>query len=188
MLPDHPWLLGRLLHAARDLLGWSQGRLAGEAGVSMTVLDALELGRVPVVTQAMLAVMATLERSGVRFLPAADGLGQGVRYAATGSPEPSSAAPVPKLVIDNDRITAVGHARAAGGQTNSRLATAQACTARQRRLVEQLVSAGHESRLARQLLVQMEQSLLLMRQGQALRSDSSLEVGIGDRDHLAAAA
>jgi DNA-binding XRE family transcriptional regulator len=134
MLPDHPWVLGRLFHAARDLLGWSQERVAAEAGVSMAVLHALEHGRVPVVSQATLAVMATLERSGVRFLAAADGFGHGVRYAATGSPEPRSASPGLQIVTGHGEIAATGPAGAAGSrQTNSRrrLAAAQARTARQ---------------------------------------------------------
>jgi transcriptional regulator with XRE-family HTH domain len=35
MLPDDPVLRGRLFRAARDLLGWTQARVAGEAGVTM---------------------------------------------------------------------------------------------------------------------------------------------------------
>src|SRR3712207_7729834 len=45
MLPDDPVLRGRLLRAARDLLGWTQARVAGEAGVSTAAVTALEVGR-----------------------------------------------------------------------------------------------------------------------------------------------
>ena len=191
MLPNHPWVLGRLFHAARDLLGWSQERVAAEAGVSMAAVHALERGRVPIVSQATLAVMATLERSGVRFLAAADGFGHGVRYAAPGSPEARSASPGLQIVTGHGGIAATGPAGAAGSrQTHShrRLAAARARTARQRQLVAQLMAAGHDVQLASGLLVQMERALLLMRQSEDLRSGSSSDVSRDDPDHLVVAA
>ena len=195
MLPNHPWVLGRLFHAARDLLGWSQERVAAEAGVSMAAVHALERGRAPVVSQAMLAVMATLERSGVRFLAAADGFGYGVRYAAPGSPESRSASPGLQIVTGHGGIAVPGPAGAAGSrQTHShrRLAAARARTTRQRQrqrqLVAQLMAAGHDVQLANGLLVQMERALLLMRQSEDLRPGPSSDVSRDDPDHLAVAA
>jgi transcriptional regulator with XRE-family HTH domain len=95
MLPDDPVLRGRLLHAARDLLGWTQARVAGEAGISTAAVTALEVGRRGPRAGSVAAITAALERAGVRFLAAADGLGQGVRYER---PEPAStAARAPEL-------------------------------------------------------------------------------------------
>ena len=88
MLPDDPVLRGRLLHAARALLGWTQARVAGEAGVSTAAVTALEVGRRGPRAGSVTAITAALERAGVRFLAAADGLGQGVRYERL---EPASA-------------------------------------------------------------------------------------------------
>ena len=80
MLPDDPVLRGRLFHAARALLGWTQARVAGEAGISTAAVTALEVGRRGPRAGSVAAITAALERAGVRFLVAADGLGQGVRY------------------------------------------------------------------------------------------------------------
>ena len=80
MSPDDPVLRGRLLHAARALLGWTQARVAHEAGVSTAAVTALEVGRPGPRAGSVAAVTAALERAGVGFLAAADGLGQGVRY------------------------------------------------------------------------------------------------------------
>ena len=87
MLLDDPVQRGRLFHAARALLGWTQARVAGEAGVSTAAVTALEVGRRGPRAGSVAAVTAALERAGVRFLAAADGLGQGVRYER---PEPAS--------------------------------------------------------------------------------------------------
>jgi transcriptional regulator with XRE-family HTH domain len=84
---DDPVFRGRLLRAARDLLGWTQARVAGEAGVSTAAVTALEVGRPGPRAGSVAAVTAALERAGVRFLAAAEGLGQGVRYER---PEPAS--------------------------------------------------------------------------------------------------
>ena len=88
MLPDDPVLRGRLFHAARTLLGWTQARVAGEAGISTAAVTALEVGRRGPRAGSVAAVTAALERAGVRFLAAAEGMGQGVRYER---PEPASA-------------------------------------------------------------------------------------------------
>jgi transcriptional regulator with XRE-family HTH domain len=87
MLPDDPVLRGRLFHAARALLGWTQARVAGAAGVSTAAVNAVEIGRRGPRAPATAAIVAALERAGVRFVAAADGLGQGVRYER---PEPAS--------------------------------------------------------------------------------------------------
>jgi transcriptional regulator with XRE-family HTH domain len=77
---DDPVSRGRVLHAARALLGWTQARVAGEAGVSTAAVTALEVGRPGSRARSVAAVTAALERAGVRFLAAAEGMGQGVRY------------------------------------------------------------------------------------------------------------
>jgi transcriptional regulator with XRE-family HTH domain len=84
---DDPVSRGRLLHAARALLGWTQARVAGEAGVSTAAVTALEVGRPGPRAGSVAAVTAALERAGVRFVAAAEGMGQGVRYER---PEPAS--------------------------------------------------------------------------------------------------
>jgi transcriptional regulator with XRE-family HTH domain len=80
MPPDDPVSRGRLFRAARDLLGWTQARVASEAGVSTAAVTALEVGRPGPRAGSVAAVTAALERAGVRFLAAAEGMGQGVRY------------------------------------------------------------------------------------------------------------
>jgi transcriptional regulator with XRE-family HTH domain len=87
MPPDDPVSRGRLLRAARDLLGWTQARVAHEAGVSTAAVTALEVGRRGPRRGSVAAITAALERAGVRFLAAAEGMGQGVRY---GRPAPVS--------------------------------------------------------------------------------------------------
>jgi DNA-binding XRE family transcriptional regulator len=87
MPPDDPVSRGRLLHAARALLGWTQARVAHEAGVSTAAVTALEVGRPGPRGGSVAAVTAAFERAGVRFLAAAEGMGQGVRYER---PEPAS--------------------------------------------------------------------------------------------------
>jgi hypothetical protein len=89
MLPDDPVLRGRLFHAARDLLGWTQARVASDAGISTAAVTALEVAAADRGPRAgsVAAIATALERAGVRFLAAADGLGQGVRYER---PEPAS--------------------------------------------------------------------------------------------------
>ena len=84
---DDPVSRGRLLHAARALLGWTQARVAHEAGVSTAAVTALEVGRPGPRAGSVAAITAALEWAGVRFLAAADGLGQGVRSER---PEPAS--------------------------------------------------------------------------------------------------
>jgi transcriptional regulator with XRE-family HTH domain len=53
--------------AARHLLGWSQSRLAGEAGVSATTVGYIEGGVRPVPASTSLRVQQTLEAAGVEF-------------------------------------------------------------------------------------------------------------------------
>ena len=87
MPPDDPVSRGRLLHAAWALLGWTQARVAHEAGVSTATVTALEVGRRGPRRGSVAAITAALGRAGVRFLAAAEGMGQGVRYER---PEPVS--------------------------------------------------------------------------------------------------
>ncbi len=119
MLPDDPVLRGRLFHAARALLGWTQARVAGEAGVSTAAVTALEVGRRGPRGGSVAAITATLERAGVQFVVAADGLGQGVRYER---PEPASTgAYAPELhpaseTADSDRVADTADRRAAAAR------------------------------------------------------------------------
>jgi transcriptional regulator with XRE-family HTH domain len=128
---DDPVSRGRLLRAARDLLGWTQARVAGEAGVSTAAVTALEVGRLGPRAGSVTAITAALERAGVRFLAAADGLGQGVRYAR---PEPvSTGARAPELHLvsgraDTGRVADTADRRVAAtrGETVGRLGRASA--------------------------------------------------------------
>jgi transcriptional regulator with XRE-family HTH domain len=126
---DDPVFRGRLLHAARDLLGWTQARVAREAGVSTAAVTALEVGRRGPRSGSVAAITAALERAGVRFLAAAEGMGQGVRYerpepASTGvrvpEPQPASGMADPRRVAD----TADRRAAAAQRELVSRLGRA----------------------------------------------------------------
>ena len=82
MLPSEPELGGRLLRAARVLLGWGQSRLAGEAGVSTAAVHAVECGRLTTTCPAAVAMLAALERGGVQFIPPIGQFGPGLRYTA----------------------------------------------------------------------------------------------------------
>jgi DNA-binding XRE family transcriptional regulator len=67
MPPDDPVSRGRLLHAARALLGWTQARVAHEAGISTAAVTALEVGRRGPRRGSVVAITAALERAGVRL-------------------------------------------------------------------------------------------------------------------------
>jgi transcriptional regulator with XRE-family HTH domain len=67
MLPDDPVSRGRLFRAARDLLGWTQARVAGEAGISTAAVTALEVGRRGPWAPAVPLIVDALGRSGVRL-------------------------------------------------------------------------------------------------------------------------
>jgi transcriptional regulator with XRE-family HTH domain len=64
--------------SARQLLSWSQSRLAGEAGVSATTVGYIEGGVRSVPVSTALKVRQTLEAAGVEFIPE-NGGGAGVR-------------------------------------------------------------------------------------------------------------
>jgi transcriptional regulator with XRE-family HTH domain len=53
--------------AARQLLGWSQSQLAGEAGVSATTVAYIEGGARPVPTSTISKIRRVLEDAGVEF-------------------------------------------------------------------------------------------------------------------------
>jgi transcriptional regulator with XRE-family HTH domain len=119
MLPDDPVLRGRLLHAARALLGWTQARVAGEAGISTAAVTALEVGRRGPRAGSVAAITAALERAGVRFLAAAEGLGQGVGYERPEPASTSASAPELHLVPGTavaGRVAATADRRAAAAQ------------------------------------------------------------------------
>ena len=66
MLPADPALRGRLFHAARALLGWTQARVACEAGVPTGTVAAVEIGRRGDRAAVVPAILGALERSGAR--------------------------------------------------------------------------------------------------------------------------
>jgi hypothetical protein len=139
MLPDDPVLRGRLLRAARDLLGWTQARVAGEAGISTAAVTALEVGRRGPRAGSVAAVTAALERAGVRFLAAADGLGQGVRYRW---PEPEPAGARPSGLCSAPGAAGPG---SVAGISDRRLVAAEARTRTQRELAGRLGPAGPQA-------------------------------------------
>lgn len=67
MLPESHVVHGRLIHAARMLLGWNQGRLAGVAGVSVGTIHDLENGKGSPHGRCSSAVPRALEQGGTRF-------------------------------------------------------------------------------------------------------------------------
>lgn len=67
------------MRAARGLLGWSQTKLATEAGLSLPTVKRYETGRGAAVSQeAVTKLVAALESAGIIFL-AENGAGAGVR-------------------------------------------------------------------------------------------------------------
>ena len=163
MLRAHPWVLGRLLHAARDLLGMEPGTGCRRSWRQRHRPACPRVGKNPVATQSLLAVMATLERSGVRFLAATESLGQGVRYAPPRSDAIRSPSPDAKPATGGNGPAQAVMRGSAGDPTHSRSVAAEALIARQRQLVDRLFSAGHDVVLAAELLAHMERSLALMR-------------------------
>jgi DNA-binding XRE family transcriptional regulator len=162
MLPDDPIVRGRLFHAARALLCWTQARVAESAGISSASVHAIELGRAGSRAGSVLAVCAALERAGVRFLAAAGGEGQGVRYALTGGRteivQPITLHLVPPAARKLDTRDDGPEGRIEG----SRLDAARSRTARQRQLVQRLSHAGHDTATAKQLLEELERALTLL--------------------------
>jgi transcriptional regulator with XRE-family HTH domain len=82
MLPSEPELRGRLLRAARALLGWGQPQLASESGLSTATVHTVECGRLNATCPAAVAMLDALERGGVQFIPPIGQLGPGLRYTA----------------------------------------------------------------------------------------------------------
>ena len=80
MLPDDPVLRGRLLRAARGLLGWSQAGLAGAAGVGTAVVYRVEAGCPGPGDRTVAALAAALEAAGVQFIGDGHVWGHGLRY------------------------------------------------------------------------------------------------------------
>jgi transcriptional regulator with XRE-family HTH domain len=68
------------IRAARFLLGWSQKTLAGKANVSCNTVGRIESGYAPRAA-TMTALERALVRAGIRFIPADDHHGEGVRLA-----------------------------------------------------------------------------------------------------------
>ena len=70
------------ISAARDLLDWTQGRLAQAAGVGVSTVKDFEAGRRTPFFQTLTAIRASLEAAGVQFIPE-NGGGPGVRLKKT---------------------------------------------------------------------------------------------------------
>lgn len=70
---------GRLIKAARALLGWSQGDLAERAGISRSALARLEFGGSDIRVSTVNAVVDALERNGLEILQESNARGEGVR-------------------------------------------------------------------------------------------------------------
>ncbi len=79
------------IRAARGLLKWTQATLAHRAGVSTVTLNMIENETVQPREATLVAIRASLEAGGVRFLEEA-GVGVGVRFAAGPSQTPRGAA------------------------------------------------------------------------------------------------
>lgn len=73
------------VRAARALLGWSQTRLAEQAGVSLITVKRLESSNEPFPARysTVLAIVDTLEKAGIDFLPQSGGYSHGVRLKQT---------------------------------------------------------------------------------------------------------
>lgn len=65
--------------AARNLIGWSQQRLAEESGVSLTAIRNFEGGHTTPIRANMAALRTALEAAGVEFIDR-NGGGPGVRF------------------------------------------------------------------------------------------------------------
>jgi transcriptional regulator with XRE-family HTH domain len=70
MVPADPALRGRLFCAARALLGWTQARVACEAGLPTGTVAAVEIGRRGERAAAVPAILGALDRAGVRVATA----------------------------------------------------------------------------------------------------------------------
>lgn len=72
------------VRAGRALLDWSQGALAGAAGISLSTVKDFEAGRRVPVPVNMTTIQTTLEAAGVEFI-AENGGGAGVRLRKGGA-------------------------------------------------------------------------------------------------------
>ena len=71
MTASHATLTPDRCRRARELLGWSQERLAGEAGLDRTTPGYFERGR-PTSAATVGLIARALEAGGVEFLPEGD--------------------------------------------------------------------------------------------------------------------
>ena len=77
---DFSLLTTEQLRAARGLLGWSQTKLAQQAGLSLPTVKRLETGVGPRVSDEVRStIQRTLEMAGVEFIQE-NGGGPGVRF------------------------------------------------------------------------------------------------------------
>jgi transcriptional regulator with XRE-family HTH domain len=90
---------------ARGILEWTQGRLATEAGVSLSTVKDFEAGRRTPIGNNLSAMQRAFEAAGIEFIPE-DGGGPGVRFqkglasaatsAASASKKPAGTEEVPR--------------------------------------------------------------------------------------------
>ena len=72
----------RQIRAARALLGWSQQKLADEAVLSVKAVQRLERKEVATRSSTVDAVEKALSKAGIIFIPASNGIGEGVRLVS----------------------------------------------------------------------------------------------------------
>lgn len=75
-------ITGAQLRAARALLGWTQAKLADDAGIGLSTLRRIEASDGPIraITENVWKIQRTLMEAGVLFLEDDDGGGIGVRF------------------------------------------------------------------------------------------------------------
>ena len=67
--------------AARSLLGWTQQKLADEAGVALATIQCFESDKRVPIANNLTAIIRALENGGVEFIPERNGKGAGVRLS-----------------------------------------------------------------------------------------------------------
>jgi transcriptional regulator with XRE-family HTH domain len=75
-------ITGRQVKEARQLLGWTLDRLAGESDLSTTTISRLESGKGPATSSSLSSIRCALENAGVEFTAEDGGAGVRLRKAA----------------------------------------------------------------------------------------------------------
>ena len=101
----------RLFIAARALAGLSQSQLAAEAGVALSVLQAVEQGRSDPKLTTVLALLDVLKSKGIELLPDSDRVAFGLFVIVgseadlTGSIRPKAASPSMPVEVGKTRTS-----------------------------------------------------------------------------------